>query len=494
MKSSLLNTFFAALILASFAICSVAYAEVTPEEEFIRDTKDFNYSQTDTAILLAKKYIKLERIDLAEQILDKTLETKPSDYTFYIFYGDLLSRLLKTSKAIDVLEVCRDKKIVSFDVEMMLGDLYFRTQNYAKASRCYEKAASINKIFVEPLFYWGISSAFLGLESDPIKAFKAIESQFPSNPYSTIGWGIYHYYRGDFEAAVVEMNKIRTQEDLPAIFFLTSCALNIQLGKFADAESDLQKAINADPLYEGILTNTAILALYTKKQPDIIKALETAEKHEKFAEMKLAKAYFLIKANREGEAETILKAILNDSPKSYYANYLLGAIYASRVDKDLADTAGKKFEELMAIIKPNADQAVSYLRACVTNGKDFFAGYFLLGKIYFSRREYKEALEEFNKAAKLSPRNISVQKFIGHCYLSLSRWSEAKRTFEALLQRNEKDAHVIDCIAYITAVTGNLSEAIKMFETALAIDKNDKYARDSIKLLQELEKKMRSAK
>ncbi len=479
------------LFLAVLVLPAVACAEQSVDKEFEREVAQLNLTDVDAVIALARKYIALERFDLADEIFSRALAKKPRNFLFYQVYGDYLVRRGRINDAIDILETCRELNIVSYGVELLLGRLYFKKQNYRKAARAFEKAAQVNRIYDEPLFFWAVSATFQGLEGEPSRVIQLLAERFPSSPLLPAAKAVRAYYHGDFATAVELLDGVKDSPSLPAFCHIVRGAALMMLARFDEASAALDKAAAVDPVADGILTDRAILLIRSGKAANASSLLDEARRYEDLHELWMARAYLLISAGRLDDAESLLKEKLRENGKLYYAAYLMGVLLSRRMDalrKKLAAEDEKTVEEKL---RPLADSAVEYLRACTTYGKDFFAGYYLLGRFFFLRGEYAQALAQFEKAARLAPKNLSVQVFVGHCYLALSRWSEAKRTFEAVLQQQEKNSHVLDCLGYIEATTGDINAAQKYFEAALAVNRNDAYARAQLKRLKELKKMMK---
>ena len=397
-------------------------------------------------------------------------------------------------EAIEVLDTCHEVRIVSFEVENTLGKLYFEMQNYRKAARSFEKASIINHIHPEPLFYWGVSATLIGLEGEPNKAFKELETRHPGHPLIWVGQAVFKYYYGDNEKAAELLDKVAGTPNLPAVYYIIRSAINIRLKKFDDAGNDLMNAVKADPLFNGILTNQVVIAVINGSSTEARKAIKQAENLESLVEYVQAKAFFLLKTNRIDEAEGALGALLKERRNLYYANYLMSVIISRKIDRLLKENPTISKEEKQKLLKPYVDKAVEYLRASISSGKGFFAAYFMLGRIQLIKGDFSDALIMFDKAAKLAPKDTSVQFFIGHCYLKLNKFSAAKKTFEAIHQRNTDNIMALNCLGYISAITGSNAAAMKYFTTVLAIDRSNKYAKEQLKRLKDLDKLIKSGK
>ncbi|MFA4986341.1 MAG: tetratricopeptide repeat protein [Candidatus Brocadiia bacterium] len=486
----------AAILIASLLI-SVTFlpacrAEANPDGEFARDMAAFNSSDVEAGIALALKYITYGRLDLAEAVYIKMYEKKPRNYKLYETYGDFLIRQGRFNEAIDVLEAAHDLDIVSYKIETMLGFLYFRKQDYSKAARVYEKASQINRVYPEPLFFFGVCTALRGEESGPTKAFTLLQERFPTSPYAKLGWAVFAYYQGKFAEAVTKMDEIATMPDLPVFYYVLRAAIDIQLGAFDKAQEDLKKGAEVDPLGDGLLTNGAILQLLTKNNIEFEKSMKVAEKFEAFNELIMAKAYFLVDSGREDEAEPVLVELIRDRRNLFYASYLLGVINMRRIAKVQADKNIPEADRLNKV-KELLDKAMDNLRDSVNAGKEYFPALFLLGKAQVMKGNYEEAIGNFEKALAVNPKDPEMLRNLGFCYFKLSRWGESRRIFEAILQRDEKDAYALSCLGFIAASTGILDEAIKLYKKAGEYDPNNAYIRDQIKRLLELEKIYRGA-
>ncbi len=214
-------------ILTMPCMHSTAFAELDADKSFETDIKEFLPNQIDKGLELAKRYIAMERFDLAERFYKTMFDSKPIDWRVYYYYSDFLIRLNRIKEAVEVLETCTEERGISaYDIHITLGALYFRDQNYRKSAREYKRAASVNHIYPEPLFYWAVSAIFQGLEGEPTEAIQTMEKRFPGSPYLAFAKAVYAYYSGKFEEADALVATITDDSTMPAFYHVFRSALD----------------------------------------------------------------------------------------------------------------------------------------------------------------------------------------------------------------------------------------------------------------------------
>lgn len=67
-------------------------------------------------------------------------------------------------------------------------------------------------------------------------------------------------------------------------------------------------------------------------------------------------------------------------------------------------------------------------------------GWYELGKAYSRRREWKTALDTFEKARQLQPDDPTIYSELANCYMRLKMKAEAKRMVQEALQRDPNHA------------------------------------------------------
>ncbi|MDZ7814569.1 MAG: tetratricopeptide repeat protein [Planctomycetota bacterium] len=478
-----------ALITVLFITCASlpAHAEQSLDEQFTEDMKNFTPVLVEEGLELARKYMLAERFDLAERIFEAMYAEKPHTYKLYYEYASFLERQGRRNEAIEKLETCvNEVDLFSYDVQVMLGRLYFHEQNYSKAARAYEQAGMVNKIYPKPVFYWGVSLVLQGLKGEPRRAFQLLEKRHPNSFYVPLGWSIYHYHGGEHAKAKEFLDKVDEGGELSAFYWVFKSALYMQLKDYDTAKAALDKALEVDVLYEGILTNQAILAVLSEKNMGkAVKAIETAKEYESFNELIMAEAFVNIRMGKMDEARKALTELLQDGRTLYFANYLMGVIFVQDIENVMRDSKLSS-EEKQKKADSISEKAVGYLNYAANGDNNFFPAFFLLAKLQFNRGDFDQALVNFQKASQAMPDNIQVQTFVGHCYLKKNKFNNARKAFEALLQLDDSNTHALNCLGYISAVTGNTQQAEKYFKTTLNIDKRNKYASQQLKKLDDL--------
>ncbi len=98
--------------------------------------------------------------------------------------------------------------------------------------------------------------------------------------------------------------------------------------------------------------------------------------------------------------------------------------------------------------------------------------YIKSGEAHFSKKEYKKALENWEKAIKLSPEDNSYlyNNMAIINYMFLNNRDEAKRLWEKELEANPKDYLAYNGLANYHKDKGNYPEAIKLYNKSISLN------------------------
>ncbi len=90
----------------------------------------------------------------------------------------------------------------------------------------------------------------------------------------------------------------------------------------------------------------------------------------------------------------------------------------------------------------NMYQSIFDAQKSTTLQTALFESYFLLGKIYFERKDYEMAAEEYEKAVWYSrEQNIDALRLRGLCYYYLGEINKAKYSFQNALKKGDEESN-----------------------------------------------------
>ena len=172
----------------------------------------------------------------------------------------------------------------------------------------------------------------------------------------------------------------------------------------------------------------------------------------------------LTRLGRFDDAIDQLAVIPDLNPDDIQSRYLLALIYSSQ----------KKFDNAAAeyelILKSLADES-----------PDNVDLYFYLGQLYYARRDFAKAIEQFNKILTLQPQNTEMMYFLGALYVDVEQPDKAIEIFKKALEVDPDHDGVLNSLGYIYAQQGNnLDEAMKLVSRALEISPDSAAYLDSL--------------
>ncbi len=101
---------------------------------------------------------------------------------------------------------------------------------------------------------------------------------------------------------------------------------------------------------------------------------------------------------------------------------------------------------LLTTIEKYREAILSYQKA-IENNPDFPDAHFNLGYLYFRKKAYVLAAEEFETVVKLNPPYLKDAYFnLGLSYLRSGEKKKALRAFQNTLRLDPKDKRVIDLV------------------------------------------------
>jgi len=233
---------------------------------------------------------------------------------------------------------------------------------------------------------------------------------------------ILKYLCGDYKSALSLINDLVSQN--PNAAHLNSRAnINDKLGRYAQAEEDLQQALNQDP---NLIEAYHNLGKCQKKLDKFTVALATIEKglalDPNHAEMRLVKAQCLYELERHKDSKAILGALLVEYPNYLPAQMNLADVYIAI--RDYAE-AEKILINATKLHKDNSD---------ILNN---------LAECYRESGELKKALPIFIEICETNPGNSHYQLNLSNCLVEMGKFAECEERMSKFIERGDGDERAI---------------------------------------------------
>ncbi|MCC6277237.1 MAG: tetratricopeptide repeat protein [Oligoflexia bacterium] len=92
------------------------------------------------------------------------------------------------------------------------------------------------------------------------------------------------------------------------------------------------------------------------------------------------------------------------------------------------------------------EEAIDLAERGVKRHPNFASGRVALGKCYFQKREYDEAVSELTAAVELSPENLLAHQLLAECFVKINKSKEALDAYKMVLFLNPQDSRVADIV------------------------------------------------
>ena len=108
--------------------------------------------------------------------------------------------------------------------------------------------------------------------------------------------------------------------------------------------------------------------------------------------------------------------------------------------------------------------------------------HFKVGMEFAQLKLLKNAIDEFDLAIKLNPKNPNIYRKKGLILFGMSRYDEAKTNYEKAISLNPQDTQAYINLGMVNYTTGNRTEALADWEKAIVLktDDNDGKALNNI--------------
>jgi serine/threonine protein kinase/Flp pilus assembly protein TadD len=220
---------------------------------------------------------------------------------------------------------------------------------------------------------------------------------------------------------------------------------------FDDARQSLEKAVILDPefAYAHLLLGRAYRSLRLTEARNA--AYEKAKTHAERATKKerlAIEAHYARAIDKDTEKSLrILKQMAEEYPKEKHVHLDLGSIYWSRKHYD---NAIEEFNQALKLDPNNGDALNS------------------LAFVYVEMEDYEKAIESFKRYVSVSPGDANPLDSMGYCYFSMGRFDEAVAKFKEALDLKPDWSHAYWAISYIHALREDYPEAKKWIDRAIA--------------------------
>jgi cellulose synthase operon protein C len=293
------------------------------------------------------------------------------------------------------------------------------------------------------------------------------------------------------------------KQEAPEFFltYYTAGVLNLKLGKYADAQTALEKALKMNEKFLSVNYYLGIAHLYQHHDYEAERYLGAFMKYQpKAVEPNLFLALLKFRTKDKETARTLLMPVLEKQPENEFALKLMSDIEFSEGNH------GKGFEYLGRIPraqkpKNNADGSVGIdlikgedkdtALANLSAAKDLDAKLAqqltAIALDLISAKDFDQVGKLIDAIRKKAPSNPLSDNLRGLMRLAQNDWEKAKEAFESALDKNPGDPVITHELAQLVLTEKNTDRARNLYEKALLVHPKDMLTRIYLAELDSLE-------
>jgi len=413
--------------------------------------------------------------------LERELILNPTNVGAYAKLGDLYEKEGLSDKARGIYEKMLSLNPNNPKIQMALGEYYLKAQKYQEALKYFQKSYTLDHTALAAQGMAVSASALdqsdmardaaesaLRLDAnlwDPRvvlskiylkdKNYKDAKDQFEQmvkkQPANKDYWlqlaTCYEQLSDDQHLAEID-KKILTIEP-------KNVASRTRLAHYTLAQGDTKAAF--DQYKE--------LSVISPKDPEIFKNLyELAQKNGNAADAALyLKSYVGFKPT-DAAAQKNLGDILYDKKEA--AGALAAYRAATKADPAIKGVY-KRYSELLGD-KADPAEIAAVQNGAIATGEADAQTYATLGTVYLKQAQCPKAIEMFEKAVQLDPKNVAVLTMLAQCQAKVGNAKEAIVSYEQVLTMNDKAVEEFKALGDLYVSQNKTSQAVGVYQKYLA--------------------------
>lgn len=394
----------------------------------------------------------------AEDGYKRAIAADPLITDAYLYLSRLYVRFRRYNDALPILEQGLEKDPKKAELHVGMGELAAQERNIDRAETEFKQAAELNPHSSEA--YRGLSRVALE-KNKPDLALAHIEKALEINPRLQGGrlqkgnalWKLQR-----LAEAVDELEQARAEEPRNTQVIVTLGAVKFEQGQLQDALNSLASALQAEPGHADANFYMARVKNASRDHSQAIEAIKRAlESDPKNPVYHYWSGRVLADAKKSDEAIAEFKTAIEINPRYADALETLGRIYVDRNQlKQAVDAFTKALEVDPGRNTARAATGDAYMKLEDWDGaiavyteaieadpdnKDLIYVYTRLASAYQEKgpRQYKKAVEWYQKAAKVDPEAGEAYKNLGYLLKDLKKPTEAVAAWEKYLAVSKDD-------------------------------------------------------
>ena len=449
---------------------------------------------------VSQYYMFLRQVPQGQEALEKAVANAPDNY----WYSQGLASLYQQQNELDKAVTLLDQMVVRFpakqDPLFNLLDLYGRQEKYDEVistlNRLEKRMGKNEQLSMEKF------RIYLQMKDDK-KAFQEIESLVQEYPmdmrYQVILGDVYLQNGKKQEAYDVYQKVLAAEPDNPmAIFSMASYYKQTGQEELYQQQLDtllLNKKVTPDTKV-GVMRQMIVENEQADKDSTQIIALfdRIMKQEQDDPQIPMLYAQYLLSKNMEAESVPVLEQVVDLDPTNNAARMMLiGAAVKKEDYKQIikvcepgieATPDALEFYYYLAVAYNQAEKPDSVISICkralehkTADGKKEIVSefYSILGDMYHTQKQMKEAYAAYDSALVYNPSNIGALNNYAY-YLSVERrdLDKAEEMSYKTVKAEPNNATYLDTYAWILFEKGNYAEARIYIDNAMKSEGGDK--------------------
>ena len=449
---------------------------------------------------VSQYYMFLRQVPQGQEALEKAVANAPDNYWYSQGLASLYQQQNELDKAVTLLEQMVVRFPAKQDPLFNLLDLYGRQEKYDEVistlNRLEKRMGKNEQLSMEKF------RIYLQMKDDK-KAFQEIESLVQEYPmdmrYQVILGDVYLQNGKKQEAYDVYQKVLAAEPDNPmAIFSMASYYKQTGQEELYQQQLDtllLNKKVTPDTKV-GVMRHMIVENEQADKDSTQIIALfdRIMKQEQDDPQIPMLYAQYLLSKNMEAESVPVLEQVVDLDPTNNAARMMLiGAAVKKEDYKQIikvcepgieATPDALEFYYYLAVAYNQAEKPDSVISICkralehkTADGKKEIVSefYSILGDMYHTQKQMKEAYAAYDSALVYNPSNIGALNNYAY-YLSVERrdLDKAEEMSYKTVKAEPNNATYLDTYAWILFEKGNYAEARIYIDNAMKSEGGDK--------------------
>ena len=449
---------------------------------------------------VSQYYMFLRQVPQGQEALEKAVANAPDNYWYSQGLASLYQQQNELDKAVTLLEQMVVRFPAKQDPLFNLLDLYGRQEKYDKVistlNRLEKRMGKNEQLSMEKF------RIYLQMKDDK-KAFQEIESLVQEYPmdmrYQVILGDVYLQNGKKQEAYDVYQKVLAAEPDNPmAIFSMASYYKQTGQEELYQQQLDtllLNKKVTPDTKV-GVMRQMIVENEQADKDSTQIIALfdRIMKQEQDDPQIPMLYAQYLLSKNMEAESVPVLEQVVDLDPTNKAARMMLiGAAVKKEDYKQIikvcepgieATPDALEFYYYLAVAYNQAEKPDSVISICkralehttADSKKEIVSEFYsILGDMYHTQKQMKEAYAAYDSALVYNPSNIGALNNYAY-YLSVERrdLDKAEEMSYKTVKAEPNNATYLDTYAWILFEKGNYAEARIYIDNAMKSEGGDK--------------------